>query len=58
MSLCLCGVGKTSPRASIFLYSLGFQDYLVLMESRLPFKLVIGGMRFVSLAIFSPKKTQ
>ena len=47
MSLFLCGVGKISSRASIwrwyfFFHILILQEYLVLTESRIPLKPVLG----------------
>ena len=51
------GVGKTSPRTSIF-HILVLQEYWVQTESRIPLKPVLGGARIVALSISSHEQTQ
>ena len=56
------GVGKTFPCTSdivlIFFHVLVLPEYLVLTESRIPLKPVLGGVKIVVLSISSPEQTQ
>ena len=61
LSLCQYGGGKIPPGIDIvliFFQTLVFQEYWVLVESRVPLKPMLGGVRIFVLSISSHDKTQ